>query len=223
MGENNHHDRADVWSAVLLAAATVASAWCAYQAALWSGDQLRALATASAAHFWSMRYDNMASAARLIEVGTFLNLIESDARGDHQMVTYIREHARAEFQPTLDDWFERRRAGHEPPGLPFQQPSYRLAAEERAQVSLREANTATQAANAANDHSDLFVLHTVLFASALFFLGSASSAGRRFLRKSMLVLGTGVFILTVLSMMRLPRAPTAPRPSDLRAARQDRR
>ena len=182
MADNNHHDRADVWSAVLLAAATVASAWCAYQATLWSGNQLRQLATANSAHFQSLRDDNLASAAELVDVGTFLNLIESDARGNHQMASYIREHARAEFQPTLDDWFERRRAGHEPPGLPFAQPSYRLAAEERSEVSLREANAATKAANEANDHGDLFVLHTVLFASALFFLGSASSASRRFLK-----------------------------------------
>jgi hypothetical protein len=221
MADNNHHDRADVWSAVLLAAATVASAWCAYQAALWGGDQLRQLATANAAHFKSLRDDNVASASRLIDVGTFLNVIESDTRGDHQIASYIIEHARPEFRATLEDWFERRRAGHEPVELPFAQPSYRLAAEERAEVSLREANAAIKAANEANGHGDLFVLHTVLFASALFFLGSASSASRRFLRKSMLVLGTAVFVLTVLSMIRLPRAPTAPRPSDLRAARHE--
>jgi hypothetical protein len=218
MGDISHHDRADIWSAILLAAATVASAWCAYQASLWSGDQLRELATANAAHFESLRDDNLATSARMMDVSTFLNLIESDARGDHKMALYIREHARPEFRPVLQDWFERRQAGHEPPGLPFQQPNYRLAAQERAEVSLTKANAATQAANRANDHGDLFVLHTVLFAIALFFLGSASSAGRHFIRKTMLVLGTLVFVLTVLSMMRLPRAPTAPRPGALRAA-----
>jgi hypothetical protein len=40
---HERHERSDLLSAGLLAAATVASAWCAYQAALWSGDQLRGL------------------------------------------------------------------------------------------------------------------------------------------------------------------------------------
>jgi hypothetical protein len=38
-------DSAEIVSAALLAAATVASAWCGYQAALWNGEQTRPGAT----------------------------------------------------------------------------------------------------------------------------------------------------------------------------------
>jgi len=61
-------------------------------------------------------------------------------------------------------------------------------------------------ANAANEHSDGYVLHTVLFALSLFFLGATSEARRSSFRRAMLAMGALVFTLTVISVARLPRA-----------------
>jgi hypothetical protein len=70
---------------------------------------------------------------------------------------------------------------------------------------------ASEASNQANGHSDLYVLHTVLFALSLFFLGSSSSARHAGVRRTMSILGGLVFVVAVISMARLPRAPDAPR------------
>jgi hypothetical protein len=216
---HDRHERADLVSAGLLAAATVASAWCAYQAALWSGDQLRGLADSNAAYYESLRLDSDANAAQLIDVGTFLNLVAAESRDDRKTADYIRTHARPEFRPALDAWLARREAGKDGERLPFDGPGYVLSARAKADEYRQQATVATQAANEANDHSDLFVLHTVLFATALFFLGSSASAQRRAIRRTMMAVGALVLILSVLSMVRLPRAPTAPGRGDLKAAR----
>ena len=79
--ERHIQDAGEVVTAGLLAVATVASAWCAYQAALWSGDQTRDLAKANNAHFLSLRASNDANVALLVDVTTFINYIESEARG----------------------------------------------------------------------------------------------------------------------------------------------
>ena len=65
-------------------------------------------------------------------------------------------------------------------------------------------------ANAANGHSDSYVMHTVIFALALFFLGATSETRRGGIRKAVLVFGALLFTLTVISVARLPRQPSVP-------------
>jgi len=201
------HDEVEIAAAVLLAAATVASAWCAFQAALWSGDETRQLAKANSAHFESLRQSNEANIDTLVDVTTFLSYLDHASRGETKAVDFIRVHARPEFRPALDAWINEREAGREPKSLPFKSALYRLAASEAATVLGHEAQAATESANRANGRSDIYVLYTVLFAMVLFFLGTASSARRRGTRRTMAVLGSLVFVLAVLSMLRLPRAP----------------
>ena len=73
----------DILSATLMAAATVESAWCAYQAALWTGNQIRALAEASAAQFDSVR--------EMSEASAFLHLrVEVGARAQRRGADRLR-------------------------------------------------------------------------------------------------------------------------------------
>lgn len=201
----------EIASAALMAAATVASAWCAYQAALWSGDQLRLLATASAAQFASLRKTNESSAFLLIDVQTFFRYVEDEARGEKQTAQFIASNARPEFRPVLEAWIAGCRAGKKPAELPFAPDRYQLATLKDATKLSKEGEAAGAEANAANEHSDLFVMHTVVFALALFFLGSSSAAKHVGVRRAMLIMGALAFVLGVLSMARLPRAPGAPR------------
>jgi hypothetical protein len=213
-------DAVEIVTASLLAAATVASAWCAYQSALWSGDQTRQLATANSQHFESVEKASDADVAVIVDVTTFINVLESEARGDRKTADYLSAHARPDFRPTLEHWIEERRAGREPADLPFHPPDYRLAPREAAKELEKKADQATQTANVANSYSDLFVLHTVLFAMAMFFLGSSSAARSRGVRRAMMIIGALVLVLAVISMASLPRAPSAPSRADLRAARK---
>jgi hypothetical protein len=219
--ERPNHDASEVVTAGLLAVATVASAWCAYQAALWSGDQTRELARANAAHFQSVRSANDANVALLIDVTTFINYIESEARGETKTGAYILAHARPEFRPLFRRWIDERKSVGDSADLPFKPPRYKLAAMEKANQLAAEADEATQSANLANERSDLFVLHTVLFAIALFFLGSSSSARHKGVRRAMLIVGALALVLSAISMGRLPRAPGAPRRPQVEAAHHE--
>jgi hypothetical protein len=220
MSEDRRRDATEIVTAGLLAAATVASAWCAYQAALWGGEQTRKLATANSEHFESLEKTSDADVAVIVDVTTFINILESEARGDRRMADTIATHARPAFRPTLEHWLGERRAGREPADLPFHPPGYTLAAREAAKELEQKADQATQTANTANSYSDLFVLHTVLFAMAMFFLGSSSAARSRGVRRAMMVLGALILVLTVISMASLPRAPGAPSRAEMRAARK---
>jgi hypothetical protein len=211
MPGEKHQDRTEIISAALLAIATVASAWCAYQAALWNGDQLGELTAASTAHFEALQENDEASADLILDAETLLHYLGATSRRDTKGADFIREHARDGFRPALEEWLAQRRSGEEPRALPFKSRLYQRSAATAAQALRDKAHTATLAANVASRRSDLFVLHTVFFAMALFFLGTASAARLAGVRRAMMTMGALVLILVVISMVRLPRAPSAPR------------
>jgi hypothetical protein len=200
------HGAIDVIASALLAAATVASAWCAYQASVWNGVQTRALATASVAQFASARDASVVNRNVNIDVGVFLRYVEADGRGDRRTTTFLRENARLEFRPALEAWIADQRAGRKDITLPFLRPEYKLAAQDRIFDFDRRVSSDLNIANAANNHSDAFVLHTVLFALSLMFLGATAQARRKRTQLTMLIFGALAFMATFGSMVRLPHA-----------------
>jgi hypothetical protein len=205
--EARSRDGVEITSWVLLAAATVASAWCAYQASLWNGGQMRSTSRAGVAQFASSRKMSIVNREVMVDVGTYLNYVEADLRGEAALAAFLRGHARPDFKPALEAWIAKKKATR-PEDLPnpFALPEYRPP--ELAEVAHLddEARKDLDEANRANKNSDGYVLHTVLFALSLFFLGGTSELGQRGARRAMLVLGSFVLLLTVISVLRLPRA-----------------
>jgi hypothetical protein len=118
---------------VLLALATVGSAWCAYQAAQWNGHEALKMAKASAAQFNSIRKLSVVSRNMMIDVATFLDHMAAESHDDAARARYLREHARRELRPALESWIADA-AGNPDAPSPFARPEYRLAEEEEAKV-----------------------------------------------------------------------------------------
>lgn len=207
MADSGSHGAIDTLSSLLLAVATIASAWCAYQASVWNGVQTRALAAASVAQFAAARDASVVNRNVSIDVGVFLHYVEADRRGDRKTMAFLQAHARPEFRPALNAWIADETAGRLDVPLPFLRPEYRIAAQDR--IDDLDGRVAMQlgVANAANSHSDAFVLHTVLFALSLMFLGATAQARRRRTQFMMLIFGALAFMATFASMTRLPHAP----------------
>jgi hypothetical protein len=204
--EAGAHSRVDLVSSVLLAAATLCSAWCAYQASVWNGTQTRALAATSVAQFSAERQASLVNRNVSIDVGVFLRYVDADLHHDKDTAEFLRTHARPEFRPAFEAWIADVEAKVPHPPLPFVRPEYKLAAQDRIDDSDKRAQSNLMVSNAANDNSDAFVLHTVLFAMSLMFLGATAQAHRRRAQLTMLVFGALSFTATFISMARLPRA-----------------
>jgi hypothetical protein len=207
--EGQVRDSVELTSWVLLAAATVGSAWCAYQASLWNGEQMRALARADVAQFASSREMSIVNRDTMVDVGTYLNYVAADLRGDAKFAAFLRAHARPDFKPALEAWIAKGATARADLPNPFALPEYRIPELKKVATLDDQAHEAIATANAANESSDGYVLHTVLFALSLFFLGAPSEVRRRGMRRALLALGGVVFLLTVISVARLPRAHTA--------------
>ena len=164
--------RVELIAAIMLSIATVVTAWSAYQATRWRGDQAENYTSASATRTESVRASTEANRQVLIDVATFLNWLDAEQSGDHALANDIHVRMRQEFLPAFDAWLAMAPAGSIPDGTPFELPEYRLAAEAESKRLENTAAALFEDGNESNQVSDDFVLAAVLFASVLFFSAS---------------------------------------------------
>jgi hypothetical protein len=198
-------ERLDVIAAVLLALATVATAWSGYQASRWNGEQAKAAARANAARIESTKAAGLANTQTQVDVATFTSWVDAYAQGQTELADFYFERFRREFKPAVVAWVATRpRHNPDAPLTPFAMPEYRLA--ERATADRLEATAETFAARARTniERSTNYVLGVVLFAAVLFFAGISMRLERVGLRRALLGFGVLVFVGTVTWLATFP-------------------
>jgi len=202
-----HDERVEIASAILLALATVLSAWGAYQATRWSGEQANNYAESSKLRADSNRHGTLASRNIQIDVETFIAWVDAKAQKDDALAEFYVARFRPEFLPAFDDWRlgpDKDAAGL-PAGTPFREPTYVIAEQVLADASYAKADAALAEAQWNNQVSDNFVLTAVLFASVLFFAGIAARFRPQWIRWTMLGVATVVFFLGLVVEFLLPQ------------------
>ena len=197
--------RVELIAAIMLSIATVVTAWSAYQATRWSGDQAEDYTSASATRTESVRASTEANRQVLIDVATFLNWLDAEQSGDHALADDIHARMRKEFLPAFDAWHATAPAGSIPDGTPFELPEYRLAAEERAKRLEAKAAALFEDGNQSNEVGDDFVLAAVLFASVLFFSGLAGTFDSLRAQLFLLILGGVMLLVGTVIVVTLPQ------------------
>jgi hypothetical protein len=203
------HDRAGYWievvSTVLLAMATVATAWAGYQSSRWHGEQAQAQSRATAERIESARASGVANREAEIDLELFIQWIDARAQRDTRLATFYRRRFREEFRPAFQAWIATRPfTNPAAPLSPFALPEYRLAA--TGEVERMEAR-ATASAEEAREHierADRYVLAVVLFASSLFFAGISTRLRTRWGEAAILGLGCTLFLVTVAWIATFP-------------------
>lgn len=204
-GREHRADWIDVAATVLLALATVATAWSGYQASRWNGEQAKAFSSANASRIESTRASGLADTQTQIDVATFTQWVDAFAREETELAEFYRRRFRAEFTPAVDAWVATRPLRNaDAPLTPFAMPQYRLEA--RAEAERLEAAAETSAARARTNvqRATNYVLAVVLFAATLFFAGMSSKLPSRRLRLALLVIGVVVFSGTLIWIVTSP-------------------
>lgn len=202
---NGRAARLEVLATVLLALATVATAWSGYQASRWNGEQAKASSRANALRIESAKADSLANAQTQVDVATFMSWADAYAREETFLVDFYSKRFRAEFKPAVEAWIATRPLENEAaPLTPFAMPEYRLAAREEAVRLQTEAETFSARGRANIQRSTNYVLCVVLFASALFFAGISTKLQSPALRRLVLAFGVVVFVGTVVWLATFP-------------------
>jgi hypothetical protein len=200
-------ERVEVVAAILLSLATVLSAWGAYQATRWSGEQANNYARSAALRAESGRHGTIASRQIQIDVQTFIAWVDAAATDDQRLADFYVERFRPEFIPAFTAWRLQPGVDSEglPEGTPFDQPEYVNAEQATAEKLFADADAALAEAQWNNQISDDFVLTAVLFASVLFFAGIAARFRPQWIRWTMLGVAVVVFGIGLVVEFLLPQ------------------
>jgi hypothetical protein len=197
--------RLEVVSAVLLALATVATAWAAYQSREWTGEQSQGYSQGTAARIAANRAAAAADRQVQIDVATFVQWIDARAQHRPALAGFYRARFRPEFEPAFTSWLATRPFSTPgAPATPFELPQYRLAESAEADRLEATAAAASDRAKDANEHADNYMLGVVLFASALFFAGISSKFTGLGVRAAILGIGCVLALVTVIWVATLP-------------------
>jgi hypothetical protein len=190
---------------VLLALATVATAWSGYQANRWNGEQAKAGAKVNALRIESATASGLANAQTQIDVATFTQWVNAYALKQTELADFYFRRFRVEFKPAVNAWIATKPLkNRDAPLTPFAMPQYKLAA--RADAARLDAEAEIFATKVRQDiqRSSNYVLGVVLFASALFFAGMSTKLSTPRLRIALLSIGCLVFLGTLVWIVTSP-------------------
>jgi hypothetical protein len=198
-------ERLDVIATVLLAIATVATAWSGYQASRWNGEAQKAAGRSNALRIESAKAADLANAQTEVDVATFSSWVDAYAQDQTQLASFYFKRFRAEFKPAVSAWVATRPLkNRQAPLTPFAMPQYRLVARAAGTKLQTDADTSAQAAVTNIGRATDYVLAVVLLAAALFFAGMSVKLQRPALRRSLLIFGLVAFLGTVAWIATFP-------------------
>jgi hypothetical protein len=200
--------RLELAAVLVLALTTLATAWCGYQAARWSGEQSQHYARSSTLRSKALQASTRSGQLRIDDLLYFNGWLDARQAGNRRLAAIYRRRFRPEFVPAFRAWIAQRPFTNPRaiPG-PLYVPQYRSADLERSMRLHAVADELYKEGTEAKGNDDRYILSTVFFAAVLFFAGISLRLDWRPLRIAVLGMalaalagGTG-FVLT------LPMAP----------------
>jgi hypothetical protein len=216
-------DRIELAATIVLAIATVLTAWSAFQSTKWGGQQANNYSQAGAARVESAKADTAAGQLAQIDIAMYIDWITAVSNdvasgaivlgsgGAYEPTPltvsgFLYNRFRDEFRPAVDAWLATDPLNNpDAPKSPFTmvgvdgEPIYQLALAKEGETLETRAEELAQAARTANQNGDNYVLTMVLFASVLFFAGVSSKLVLA--RNRLIALGFGIMLLVTGSVI----------------------
>lgn len=197
--------RVETLATILLAMAAVATAWASYQSAQWRGEQAAHTSKSTAARIEASTASTRAGQLTQIDIATFTQWVNATEDGDTQLADFYRTRFRDEFTPAFDAWLATEPLTNtDAPKTPFAMSEYKVADNQEADRLNAVARDQSEAASAALERADNFMLAVVLFAAALFFAGMSTKLQTLRHREVLLTLGTLLFFGSAIWLATLP-------------------
>lgn len=202
-------DRFDRWvefiGALVLAVATVATAWSAYQATLWSGDESKFYFEASAAQLEASDLNTRAMQRASLQAGLFVEYAAARSEENEALADFLYERFPAELQTATAAWLATDPYSNpDAPASPFEMPEYHLPEEELANEQEQLSETKFADAAEADKYADNYVLVTVILATVLFFSGIAGKFQWRVIDGAVLGLAILALLIGLVVLAQMP-------------------
>jgi hypothetical protein len=192
----------EILSAAILALATIATAWCAYQSTRWSGLMTISFAKSNTARTQSTKTQTAGGQLIQVDVGLFLEYANAVVNENQELADFVKDRWFSdELNAATDAWLATDPIENpDSPKSPFAMPEYKSRGLELSQSYDTLADSYREDALNDNQRSDNYVLLAVWFASVLFFAGMCTKFKQRWLQITLLmfaiiILGVGMGIV----------------------------
>jgi hypothetical protein len=201
----SRHRWMEMTCAAVLALATTASAWCAYESSLWGGVQTFRLSGAARAGRESTQQSLAAVQGHAFDAQMLIAYLQLKCRGDEKLASFLYDRFRPEARKALDVWLLTDPLNNpKAPKRPFEMAEYVQPEVVAAKRLDEEEEITLNAAQQANQTSDKYLLLTVLFASVLFFGGIGGTFHSRRLQWAAFAVAVVLFVATVMALGSMP-------------------
>src|SRR5436309_12250691 len=192
--------------ALLMALATLSTAWCSYQSAAWTRKSNRLMNEFNALERRAGLQTVQGMQQVTIHTAMFMQMLAAQQAGNEKLVNFYVERFPPDVRKAYDAWlaqkpFENPKAAPHPfvPKL-YEVPGTREAAEANAKA----ANSLQEARNAGTV-SGQYLANTVLFAAVLFFASASGKFEQRRVRVLAFAFAVAVFAFAVIRTTMLPK------------------
>ena len=192
-------------AALLMALATLSTAWCSFESAAWTRKSNRLMNEFNALERRAGLLTMQGMQQATIHTGMFMQALAAHQAGNDKLVNFYIERFPPELRKAYDAWlaqkpFENPNADPHPfVSKLYETPGTRQAAEANA----RAANSLEEARKAGTV-SGQYLANTVLFASVLFFASASSRFEQRRVRVVAFAFAVTVFLFAVVRTAMLP-------------------
>ena len=193
--------------AVLMALTTICTAWCSYESATWTRQSNRLMNESNALERRAALLDVQGSQALIVQVSMFMQLLAAQHAGNEQLASFYAERFPPDVKKAYEKWlaqkpFENRAAD----AHPFVPNLYQVRGAVEAAAARADAAQRVVEARQAGNRSGQYLANTVLFATVLFFAGTAGKFEQARVRLFAAAFGVALFVFAVIRMLLMPAA-----------------
>src|SRR5213080_3514251 len=192
--------------ALLMALATLSTAWCSYQSAAWTRQSNRLMNEFNALERKAGLLSVQGVQQATIHAAMFMQLLAAQQAGNEKLANFYVERFPPDARKAYDTWLAQK--PFENPNAdshPFVPRLYEVrGTREAAEASANAANSLQEARRAGNV-SGQYLANTVLFAAVLFFASASGKFEQRRVRVVAFAFAVAVFAFAVIRTLMLPQ------------------
>jgi len=192
-------------TALLMALATLSTAWCSYQSAAWTRKSNRLMNEFNAVERRAGLQTMQGMQQATIHTAMFMQLLAAQQAGNEKLVNFYVERFPHDVRKAYDAWLAER--PFENPNAdphPFVPKLYEVRGTREAAEASAEAANSLQKARDAGTVSGQYLANTVLFAAVLFFASASGKFEQRRVRMVAFAFAAAVFAFALVRTAMLP-------------------
>jgi hypothetical protein len=192
-------------SAILMALATLSTAWCSYQSSKWNGQSSQFATNAARLEQKAAVLSVQDNQVIGIQIQLFTEFINAKVAGNDKLAQFYSDRFPPELRKAYDAWLKEK--PFENPNAnphPFVPKLYEARFVQDARLANADAGRNDAEAKRTGNVAAQYLSNTVLLAAVLFFAGTSAKFDQRYVRQSSFFFAVAAFLFAAMRMLMLP-------------------